>query len=350
MKYRAMVSFLVISLVLTGLFCADVMAAEQPQREARGRMVRTGGPRLFGDWMLTVEFGETDMEAILSFSRNVEGELTADWISFWGVNELQDVKFEDGKLSFVQVVEFGGNEFRSNFTGSIEEGKLTGTLTSDRGESNVEGVPAPRANRMAGQWKVSYTVGEREMTSTLVLNADAEGELTGEWQSERVQSTISNLNYERGTLTFDRTTTMGERTFESSFEGQIDRQTGELTGTIKSERGEVPVKGTRIGEAVIGTWNLSIEAENGSRRQRLVVYPDLSGLYGTVKIDQVQVDGSQVSFDVTQAFGERTFEMDFAGTVSDSKLTGELTTQRGSQKVTGTKVERQLRRQRPQNQ
>ena len=38
------------------------------------------------------------------------------------------------------------------------------------------------------------------------------------------------------------------------------------------------------------------------------------------------------------------FEMSFAGKLEDSKLIGELTTSRGSQKVTGTKVIRRFRR------
>jgi hypothetical protein len=43
-------------------------------------------------------------------------------------------------------------------------------------------------------------------------------------------------------------------------------------------------------------------------------------------------------------FGERKFEMSFEGKLEESKLTGELTTSRGSQKVTGAKIIRRPRR------
>ena len=43
-------------------------------------------------------------------------------------------------------------------------------------------------------------------------------------------------------------------------------------------------------------------------------------------------------------FGDQTFEMDFAGKIEDSKLTGELSSSRGSQKLTGTKLVRTFTR------
>ena len=51
-----------------------------------------------------------------------------------------------------------------------------------------------------------------------------------------------------------------------------------------------------------------------------------------------------MSFKIVWEFGERKFEMDFKGAVEESKLTGELTSSRGSQKVTGTKVVRRFGR------
>jgi hypothetical protein len=47
-----------------------------------------------------------------------------------------------------------------------------------------------------------------------------------------------------------------------------------------------------------------------------------------------------VDFLMVMEFGDQSFEMRFNGKLEDSKLTGELTTSRGSQKITGTKVVR----------
>ena len=70
----------------------------------------------------------------------------------------------------------------------------------------------------------------------------------------------------------------------------------------------------------------------------------MSGLYGAVSIKKVNLEDDKVSFKAVLEFGERKFEMSFEGKLEDSKLTGELTTSRGKQKIKGTKVIRTFRR------
>ena len=91
-------------------------------------------------------------------------------------------------------------------------------------------------------------------------------------------------------------------------------------------------------------WDLEVTSERGSRKQRLKVNPDMSGLYGSIAIEKVNLEGYKVSFKTVLEFGERKFEMSFEGKIEESKLAGELTTSRGNQKVTGTKVIRRRRR------
>jgi hypothetical protein len=108
--------------------------------------------------------------------------------------------------------------------------------------------------------------------------------------------------------------------------------------------GEVPVEGKLIGAPLIGTWNLTIESERGPRKQRLRINPDMSALYGSTLIKQINLDGDKISFKYVLTFGDQEFETSFAGKLAESKLTGELTNPRGTQKVTGTKVVRTFRR------
>jgi len=139
-------------------------------------------------------------------------------------------------------------------------------------------------------------------------------------------------------LTFKRVSKIQDRQWEATFAGTLQRDG--LTGAFKSERGEMPVTGTRIGSALIGTWNLDISSERGDRKQRLLVNRDMTGRYGALPIEEITLDGDNVSFKMTMAFGDQTFAMAFAGKLADATLTGELTSDRGSQKITGTKVVR----------
>ena len=323
------------SLMVLVMLSAQVWAQSSPSRR--------GG--LYGDWQVKVDFDGRQYESILSFSRDREGNRTGHWISFWGLSELKDVKFEEGQLSFVQERRNReGQTTTSKFVGTIKEGKLSGTLSSDRGQYKLEGKRSPRIPRAVGSWEIKFKVGEREITSTLVVKADKEGKLTAQWQSRRGEHEITDVQYERGKLTFKRKSKMGDRQWESTFDGTIQWQTDTLSGVIKSERGQITAEGKRIGAALIGTWNLDITSERGSRKQRLKVNRDMTGLYGAIPIKKVSLEGNKVSFKIVLEFGERKFEMSFEGKLAESKLTGELKTSRGTQKVTGTKVVRTFRR------
>ena len=70
----------------------------------------------------------------------------------------------------------------------------------------------------------------------------------------------------------------------------------------------------------------------------------MTGLYGSMPVKEINFADGQVDFTITMQFGDRTFEIKFAGKIEDNKLTGETTTSRGTQKVTGTKVVRPMRR------
>jgi hypothetical protein len=336
--FHKTVGFLMLMVLVIPLAQVSAQDSARPSRSRRGG--------LYGDWQVKISFGERQMDSILSFSRDAEGNRTGQWISFWGLSELKDVKYEEGQISFTQERQNReGQSITTKFTGTIKEGKLAGALSSDGGEYKLEGKRSPRIPRAVGNWEMKYKVGEREITGTLVIKAGKEGELTAQWQSQRGEHEITDLQYERGTLTFKRKSKFGDREWESTFEGTVRRDT--LTGAFKSERGEITTDGKLIGASLIGNWNLEVTSEQGSRKQRLKVNSDMSGLYGAIPIKKVDLKDDQVSFKIVLEFGERKFEMSFKGKLAESKLTGELTTSRGSQKVTGKKVIRTFRRPRP---
>lgn len=335
MKHRAF-----SRIVLCGLLTGFVMLSAQASAQSR-----RGG--LYGDWQIKYQAGERQRDAIISFSRDSEGNRTGHWISFMRFSELKDFKYEDGKLSFTRASRNReGQATTSKFTGEIQDGKLTGTLSSDRGEYKVEGKPSPRIPRAVGTWQMTLKREDREFNSTLAVKADKEGKLSAVWQSERGTLEIPDVQYERGSLSFKVERKTEERTWQASFEGTIERETDTLTGTLKSNRGEMGAVGKRAGTALIGTWILESTSEQGARKQRLIVNPDMSGLYGTIPVKNVALEGDKVTFKIVLEFGDRKFEMGFAGKLESSKLVGEMTSDRGSSKITGTKIVRTFRRRR----
>jgi hypothetical protein len=302
-----------------------------------GAQSRRGG--LYGDWQIKYQAGERQRDAIISFSRDSEGNRTGQWISFMSFSELKDFTYEDGKLSFTRTSRGrDGQTSTSKFTGTIQDGKLTGTMSSDRGEYKVEGQPSPRIPRAVGTWQMKLKMEEREIDSTMAIKADEEGKLSAQWSSNRGTLEIPEVQYERGNVSFTMERKRQETTWKVSFKGTIDRETDTLTGTFTSNRGEIEAVGKRAGTPLIGTWILESTSERGTRKQRMRINPDMSSLYGTIPVKNVALDGDNVTFKIVVEYGDQSFEMGFAGKVEGSKLAGELTSERGNSKVTGTKV------------
>ncbi|MHC4165786.1 MAG: hypothetical protein ACYSWQ_02385 [Planctomycetota bacterium] len=332
MKHQA-----ISRVVLCGLLTALVMLSAQV-----GAQPRRGG--LYGDWQIKYQAGERQMDAIIAFSRDSEGNRTGQWISFMSLSELKDFKYEEGKLSFTRSRRGrDGQTSTSKFAGTIQDGKLTGTMSSERGEYKVEGKPSPRIPRGVGTWQMKFKREDREFESTLAVKADKEGKLSAEWSSERGTLEIPEVQYERGSLSFAVERKREDRVWKASFKGAIDRETDTLTATLTSSRGEMEGVGRRAGTPLIGTWILESTSERGTRKQRLRVNPDMSGLYGAIPVKKVNLEDGKVTFKIVLEFGDQKFEMDFAGKVEGSKLAGELTSDRFSSKIAGTKVVRTYR-------
>jgi hypothetical protein len=326
MEHKAILKVVLVGLLVTSFALPAGVSAQS--RSGRG-----GG--LYGDWQIKMKFGDREFESILAFSRNREGQYTGHWISSWGMNELKDVKFEDNKLSFTSITNYGGQERTSKFTGAIERGELSGLLIGETRETEIKGKRAPRTPRGVGSWDMTIKAGEREYTGTLTITADKEGNLSGTWKSPRGEGKVSDVKYQDRTLTYTRVIEREGNRMELAFEGTLGYTS--LEGVYKGDGWEAPATGTRVGAALIGTWNLNIKSERGDRKQRLRVNSDMSALYGSTLIKKVNFDGDKVSFKYVRTFNDQDYETSFEGKIADSKLTGEVKTSRGTSKVTGAK-------------
>lgn len=288
---------------------------------------------IIGDWQVKIDFNGRQITSILSLSLNEEGQLTGDWISVWGLSELKDIKYENGQLSFIQVYRFRESESEAKFAGTVERRNLIGTLSSDRGESKVEGTRLRPMSRAAGKWEMKLKADEGEQAATLIVKQDKEGKLSADWQGAEGEHKISDVEFKKNKLNFRRTSKVKDKQWESAFEGTVKGHN--LTGTFTADGGKIEADGKRFGAALIGKWNLEIATDSGIRKQLLHINPDLSGLYGPIVVQKVVLEGKQVSFKTTLEYNERKSEIIFSGTLRGGKLNGDLTTSRGTRTVEG---------------
>jgi hypothetical protein len=300
------------------------------------------GQDIVGQWrMKGANPDGPPMDAIMTISKDKDGKLAGKWLSFFGFSDLKDVKFEGGKLTFVQVNRFRGEEFTSDFSGTLKDGKLTGALSSERGDFDFEGALMQPKPAIVGVWEITTKRGDREMTSTLTIKSDKDGKLSGTWKSQRGESEISDVNFKDDKLTFKRKMTRQEQVIEIPYELTVKGDT--MTGKSSSPRGESVMTGKRADSPLVGTWELTITSDRGDRKQVLTIYPDLSAMYGPEELEKISIEGSKVSFKQSRTFGDWTFEQEIKCELAGDQLAGEITfTGRDgnpmTQKVTGKKL------------
>lgn len=280
-----------------------------------------------GDWLIKADYDGRQRTSVLSLSTDAQGNLKGQWISTFGLSDVTDLKYEGNNLSFVRTTRYNDQERKTTFSGTIQKGKLSGTLSSDNGQNKAEGTRLPRIPGAVGNWDVTIKADGSESSAVLAIKADEKGKLSGTWKSSSGEQQVTNIQFKTNKLTFAR----GQSTFGGTVKGQM------LTGTMKSGQGEATVKAKRVGGAAIGVWDIEIASDSGSRKQLLRINPDLSAMYGSLAIDKIDVDGNKVAFKSTVQFGDQSYETSFAGQVKGNKLTGQITTSRGTQTVTGVK-------------
>ncbi|MDH7598976.1 MAG: hypothetical protein QHH07_04985 [Sedimentisphaerales bacterium] len=290
-----------------------------------------------GQWELTVDFQGMPMKSTLLIYKDRDGALKARW----GAAELSQVKLEGQRLSFVRTIRFGDQEFSMNFQGTIKDGKLTGTLSSDQGDSSVTGLKKAAKPDIVGVWDVSFEVFDRQITARLFVRQAPDGTISCDWTGEAGEHKVSNVKLQDGKLTFTRTSKIDQMEFETTFEGTA--KANKLTGTLKGQMGQFEVTGTRFGAELIGLWELTTVSQFGTRQNLLIVEPDLTGSYegfgGETPLKNLKLEGKQVTFDVEMGFGDRTFRMQFKGTLEAGSLKGQITSERGTSDVTGKRLQ-----------
>jgi len=291
---------------------------------------------LIGDWNMTLNADSWEMPSVLSFSRDAEGKLKAQWISIMGMGDAKDIKRQGKDISFTLTGRFGDQDYSGDFAGTLQNGTLSGRLTSYDSEFSTKGKRIKRMPLICGTWNMTITMGEREFETVLVIRSDEQKQLKAEWQSQWGEHTISDVQFKDGKLTFSRVSTFGERKWETTYEGTLKAHA--LTGAFTSEQGKLPTNGKRAGGALVGKWDLTMESYEGTRKNRLTVLPDLSGRFGSMPIKKIGLEEGRVDFKLVLPYEGNEYEISFAGELKNRKLTGKLTTAQGSSEVTGTKV------------
>ena len=121
-KISVMILGITLLLYLSGTFLANTQSKEY---EA-----------LLGEWDVQTEDGQYAF--VFKFSLE-DGELVGKFEGDTGEAEMQDLTFEDNKITFMVELDFGGQIFAIDFMATIDGDELEGMLSFEYADANITG-------------------------------------------------------------------------------------------------------------------------------------------------------------------------------------------------------------------
>jgi len=94
-----------------------------------------------GSWHIEMQQRGNTVTSTLTIS-NVDGKLAGVWKDRRGSNDLQDVAYADGKVTFKRSLSTPRGEFALDYELRIEDGKLAGKIKTPRGDRDFTGTRA----------------------------------------------------------------------------------------------------------------------------------------------------------------------------------------------------------------
>ena len=167
--------------------------------------------------------------ATLTFSKSADGAYTGEW----GSNKLSEVAFSDNKLTFTQTRRRRDSEFTQKYAGTLKDGKLAGVLTSDRGETKMNGARFKAKSAVLGHWDLGFKIQENDMTARVSVSEKKDGSLDAKWIQDVGEHTITRAQFADDTFTLDRTVKLEELELEvtntAKIEGVCDHRVSPLS-------------------------------------------------------------------------------------------------------------------------
>ena len=181
-----------------------------------------------------------------------------------------------------------------------------------------------------GDWDIEIDMGGTPMMASLTVIKNDDGSYSGTLNSPMGELTLEKVTYVPGeSLSFNETVGEGDTAMEFKFEGKFSGP-DTFEGVLESSMGPMPVKGTRAAmeSPIAGTWKITSESQLGTLKRDLVVYKSGKAKYVTEEqsfdVENLAVEGSAVTFDVTLDVQGQEFTLAFDGTYEGDSLTGQF--------------------------
>jgi hypothetical protein len=191
---------------------------------------------ILGGWWLKMPTSKRESSAKLSVSQTADGMLQGIWSSQRGENPVEDLKFQDGVLTFKRKTQEQGQDREYLFTGEVSGNSLSGRLKSSQNEFKVDG--SREGENFIGMW--DFGGSESRGPSRLTIYSD----FSGRYMSDGRDTLIEKINLDGLTISFKVERGFGELRYPIEFNGSLEG--GELKGQFISPWGPREVVGKKL--------------------------------------------------------------------------------------------------------
>jgi len=206
------------------------------------------------------------------------------------------------------------------------------------------------AEDVAGEWEFKSQTQSRTMNATMTITKTEAGKYEGTWSTQRGESTLSDITFEKGKIKFTQTNNFGGQEMTTTYEGTVEGS--KITGKGQGRWGEFAFDGTLQGEAkagadaIAGEWQINVNMPARENTEKLTITKNADGTLagkwegqrGESTISDIKLEGGKLTFTRTMKFGDREMTWTFEGTVEGDQIKGTFSSERGDREANATRI------------
>ena len=161
-----------------------------------------------------------------------------------------------------------------------------------------------------GDWAIIVDMAGTPVEADMSVAKNDDGTLSGKLISMMGEAELGNVTFEGDKLAFTQTFGEGDAAMTFTFEGTLAGDT--FAGMLSGDMGDMAVNGTRK-VPVEGTWNFTSDSQLGVITLPLIINADMTGTYSEYTVENLALEGSKLTFDVTVEVDGSQLSLQFAG-------------------------------------
>lgn len=296
-----------------------------------------------GTWKWSSEIDGQTINSVLTLE--AEGkEVTGSYKDQNIEAEIEEGKFEDGKLSFEMSAELQGQDLHAAFVGKVADATIDGEVSLEYdGEQlgDYDWTPDRHVGneQVVGTWNFEFTDPQGTKYTPALVVEEKDGKLGGVISVGNDEFEVESLKITDNSVTFNYTGDYNGNDIDLSYDCQPrgNKLTGKLDYDLNGNTGEIKVTAVRKQlskqeRALLGEWHFALTTPDGQERTSVLTLSDDAGtlaakLKGDGKefeVENFRLEEGEILFDFTNNHDGLIVDLSWSSKLEGDKMKGEI--------------------------